>query len=96
MEGENALLIRIDVKEKDGWFVATSKDLAGFVLAHPDESELLEDLPRAVKLLIDLRFDVDCKVVPSKFGKPKSKAKPPWLVMPACIEQSISMPAVAA
>ncbi|MYD78342.1 MAG: hypothetical protein F4239_05475 [Gammaproteobacteria bacterium] len=92
---EQALLIRMDITEKDGWFVATSKDLDGFVLAHPSEEMLLDDLPSAIKMLIDARYDVNCKVVPSQFGKPKSKAKPPWLVIPAEVE-SIAIPAIAA
>ncbi len=91
---ESALLIRIDIEMKDKWHIATSKDLDGFVLAHPDEDEILDDLPSAIKLLIDMRYDVNCKVVPSKFGKSKSTAKRPWLVMPANVE-NMAMPAFA-
>lgn len=95
MAKELALLIRMDIEEQDGFFVATSKDLDGFVLAHPSKDLLLDDLPSAIKLLIDVRYNVNCKVVPSQFGKPKSKAKPPWLVIPAEVE-SVAIPAIAA
>lgn len=91
---ERALLIRINIENQDGWFVATSKDLNGFVLAHPKESELLRDLPNAIKLLIDVRYGIECKVVPSEYGKRASRAKTPWLVVPASVE-NISLPVAA-
>ena len=92
---ENALLIRVDIELEEDWDFATSKDLPGLVLVDQDESELMEDLPRAIKLLIDVRHDVDCRVLPTKFGKENSKANRPWFVAPAGIG-SISIPMATA
>ena len=92
---ENALLIRVDIELEEDWYFAKSKDLPGLVLVDQDESELMEDLPRAIKLLIDVRYGVDCRVLPTKFGMEKSKANRPWLVAPAGIG-SISKPMATA
>ena len=92
---ENALLIRVDIEQEEDWYIATSKDLPGIVLVDQDEAELLEDLPRAIELLIDVRYDVDCRVLPTKFGKEKSKASRPWFVAPVGIG-SISIPMTTA
>ena len=92
---ESALLIRVDIEQEEDWYFATSKDLPGLVLVDQDESELMEDLPRAIKLLIGVRYDVDCRVLPTKFGKEKSKADRAWFVAPAGIG-NISIPMATA
>lgn len=91
MTEENALLIRVDIKQKEDWYFATSKDLPGFLLVDQDKNELIDDLPEAIRILVNARYDVNCKVVPSQFGQSKSKAKRPWLVVPAEIE-NVALP----
>ena len=77
------LVIRIDLQKQDGWHVATSKDLPGFVLAHQDRDKLIEDVPDAVRLLYSKRHNVDCQVVESEYGDPsRARTRPPCLLFP--------------
>ena len=43
--------VPIRIEHKDGWYIATS-DTLPLVLASRNKEEILEDLPRAVRLLI--------------------------------------------
>ena len=70
---ESALLIRVDIEQEEDWYFATSKDLPGLVLVDQDESELMEDLPRAIKLLIGVRYDVDFEYCQPSSGRKNQK-----------------------
>lgn len=79
----SAISIRVNFEEVDGWYIATSPDLPGFILADPNRQEIIDDLPLAIKTLYDARYNTNCTVIPSKYGNPKTRAKTaPWFIMP--------------
>ena len=81
MSNVHTLLIRVDITEQNGWHIAKSKDLPGFILADKSVANIVDDLPEAIELLISERHGIDCKVVRGKYGSTTSKAKTPWVVM---------------
>ena len=83
MRRANAVLsIRISIEERDGWYVATSQDLPGLVLAHPDRDVIERDLPGAIELLYATRFNCKCKAVPIEFAGQPETDRVPWLLVP--------------
>lgn len=91
---EHAISIRVKIDKLDGWYIATSKDLPGFILADPDREAIIDDLPESIQILYSERHGVECRVVPSEYGNPSSEGKAPWLVMTENLIKDIS--AVAA
>ena len=87
-----AISIRIKFEELDGWHIATSPDLPGFILADPNKQEIIDDLPLAIKTLYDARYNADCIVISSKYGNPKTRTKAaPWFIVPKSLTQNIAV-----
>ncbi len=82
-----AIVIRIDLQKLDGWHVATSKDLPGFVLADPDRDKVIDDMPQAIGLLYSERHGVECRVVESEYGNPsRARTRPHCLLFPSSFD----------
>lgn len=65
-----AILIRVLIEEVDeGWYIATSPDLLGLVLADKDRNAIVDDLPAAIELLYSERYNCKCKVVQASYGE---------------------------
>lgn len=86
---EKCMLVRIKIENIDGWYIATSPDLPGFTIAHQDRSIIENDVPDAIQLLLTERHGLECSVVKSEYGNPRTRAKnPPWLVIPPALVSS--------
>ena len=90
-EKTSGVLITINFEEKDGWHIATSPDLPGFILADPKFDEIIDDLPEAIRILYSSRHKVDCKVVSLKKDKDPN---PWWALLPLSVIDSL-VPAAA-
>ena len=56
------ITIRIGPGE-DGNYIATSDDLAGFLLVYPSREQIVADIPEAVKILYKAQYQEDVTVV---------------------------------
>lgn len=43
--------ITLDISVNNGWYIATSKDLKGFFVAHEDFEVFLKEIPEVIKLI---------------------------------------------
>lgn len=58
-------LVRTEINFADSLWTLTSCDLPGLLLAHEDINTLLDDVPDAIKLLVELNYGVKLdRVVP--------------------------------
>ena len=74
-------IIRVNIEHSgDGLYVATSHDLPGFFIAHPDLNEVQEDIPNVIRVLIRRRTKQDVLVarVSPRESEPNS-----WVSIPA-------------
>lgn len=56
------VLICVSVNPLQEWFVATSQNLDDFFMSHPDLSELIKDIPSALKVLYKFKYDQNVEV----------------------------------
>jgi len=78
----NPELVNVRIrKELDGYFVATSVELPGLVLASTDARAVMDDIPVAIVALYKANFDVDVEVVEA-FPASADEVKIPaaWMV----------------
>lgn len=73
-------LIRVNVQCADGLFIATSPDLNGLLIAHPNQDEVQNDIPNVIRMLIRRRTKQDVMVaqVSPRDSEPNS-----WVSIPA-------------
>ena len=64
INNEGAILITVNFEERDGWHIATSPELPGFILADQNKDEIIDDLPEAICVLYSARHNVECRLVP--------------------------------
>lgn len=62
MATERVTTVNVNYRHQDGWHVFTSSDMAGLYVASKDARTAYEDVPVAVKRLIELDFDCTCEV----------------------------------
>ena len=82
----SAEIIRVTVRQnRDGWFVATSEDLPGLFVAHPDEKELREDIPDTIKALYKAQYDREVAVLEGSYPSEKDETPKvfPWVTIPS-------------
>jgi hypothetical protein len=79
---EYAEIVNIKIrKEPDGFFVATSVELPGLVLAHKDIRMVLQDVPTAIVALYKANFDIDAEVIEAFPASSDDVTLPPtWMV----------------
>jgi len=75
------ITVRID-KESSGLFVATSKDMPGLLVAHPDREIVEQDIPNVIRVLIKRRRNQD--VLVAKVSPDESQIDR-WVFVPAFI-----------
>ena len=96
-EAETGILINVNFEKKDGWHIATSPELPGFILADLDIDEIIDDLPEAIRVLYSHRHNIECGVVYLKRADhvaEKDEGPSPWALIPMPVINS--MAAVAA
>ena len=80
---ERAEIVNVKIRrELDGYFVVTSNELPGLVLAHMDIRELLADVPAAIMALYMANLGISVRVIeafPASSGK--IELPPAWMVM---------------
>jgi len=54
---------KVSIKERDGWFVATSEEFPELYLVHRDKRFLLDSIPESIEGLIKIKSDADVQVV---------------------------------
>jgi len=92
------IVIRIDFEFVDDWWVVTSKDLPGFILADPDKEKLKQGLPETIEMLYSERHGKPCQVSESEYGDARSGDAgnpPPCLLFPGNLLQQMTSSAVA-
>jgi len=62
MATEQVTTVSVQYRNQDGWHVFTSNDMAGLYVASLDARSAYEDVPVAVKRLIELDFKCICEV----------------------------------
>jgi len=78
-----ASIIHVSItQDDDGLFVASSPDLAGFLVAHPDKNEVVNDIPNVIRMLIRRRTNQDVVVAPVS---PKRDELPAWVSIPSFV-----------
>jgi divalent metal cation (Fe/Co/Zn/Cd) transporter len=80
---EHPEIVNINIrKEMDGYFVATSAELPGLVLASADVHAIAEDIPKAIKALYKANFDIDVEVMEAFPASAREVKLPPaWMVV---------------
>ena len=85
MQHMAAQIIRIVMRRnRDGWFVATSEDLPGLFVAHPDIAEVVADVPVTIKSLYEAQHGVEVQVVEASYPS-ESGDTLPWITIPAAL-----------
>lgn len=59
---DSPVLICVSISPLQEWFVATSKNLDDFFMTHPNLSELIKDIPNALKVLYKYKYDRNVEV----------------------------------
>ena len=78
-----AQIIRIAMRRnRDGWFVATSEDLPGLFVAHPDVGQVVADVPVTIKALFKAQHDQDVEVIEASYPSERGDTLP-WVTIPA-------------
>lgn len=67
MTSEAITTVSVQYRHRDGWHIFTSTDIPGLYVASQDARAAYEDVPIAVKRLIELDFNCQCDV---KRGQP--------------------------
>lgn len=62
MAAERVATVYVQYRHQDGWHVFTSKDIAGLYIASRDARTAYEDVPLALKRLIELDLNCTCEV----------------------------------
>lgn len=60
-------VVSVTMRKDNGWYIATSPDLAGLVVCHQDYVKFVQEIPACIKLLFkaDRGMDVDVAAIPS-------------------------------
>ncbi len=70
--------IRLEQTPED-WVVATSNDLPGLFISHPDRETVLSDIPETIKALYRAQYGLDVRV----FLEARKDAElPPYIAVP--------------
>ena len=81
-----AEIIQISLsRNRDGWFVATSEDLPGLFVAHPDIAQVVADVPVTIKAIYKAEFDLDVDVLDGAYPSARDDAPAglSWVTIPA-------------
>ncbi|HRD28319.1 MAG TPA: hypothetical protein PLO65_08465 [Caulobacter sp.] len=54
--------VNVEYKHRDGWHVFTSQDALGLYVASKDARTAYEDVPGALKMLMELDYSCQCEV----------------------------------
>ena len=78
-----AEMVSVKIKKgHDGFFVATSKEMPGLVLAHKDIQFVLQDIPLAIIALYKANYGIDAEVIQAFPASSAEVTLPPtWMVM---------------
>ena len=60
------IIVTVDYTEREGWHVFTSEDMQGLYVATNDLKSAFVEVPAAIKVLMQLNYDLDCEVRPAK------------------------------
>jgi hypothetical protein len=55
--------VSVQYRHRDGWHIFTSQDIPGLYIASQNAKAAYEDVPVAVKRLLELDFKCSCEVV---------------------------------
>ena len=69
-----------------GWAVATSDDLPGLFIAHPDLEAVKSDIPDAIRILFKEQHGMDVRVVEGEYPRGIEEQRRPWVTLPSDFE----------
>ena len=76
-------VIRVTVeRNRDGWYMATSPDMPGLLVANPDESATIEDISTTISALYKAQHGLDVVVREAAWPQANTPNEPsPWVAM---------------
>ncbi len=84
-------VVTVNVREKNGFYVASSKELLGLYIADTDKERVLADVPNVIRALLKEERGLDVQVVPGTFTPSEIQAGDdlsntssprPWVAIP--------------
>ena len=86
----SAKIVRVAIDEMDGWTVATSDDLPGLFIAHPDQEAVKSDIPDAIRILFKEQHGLVVRVVEGEYPRGVEERRRPWVTLPSDFEPAAS------
>ncbi len=86
----DAVIVHVEIHEKDGLFVATSPQYAELNLAHGNMQELFADIPNILRAIIRDRTGEDVFVFRAKDPTAMPGVPAPWVAIPPHIAAAMA------
>jgi hypothetical protein len=55
-------VVNVNIRRQDGWYVATSNDLKGFIVCHQSMAKLTQSMPECIEALFKANHGIDVQV----------------------------------
>ena len=83
-----AEIINVDIgRNADGWYVATSDDMPGLYVAHPDVQTVIDDIPATIEALH--LADHGARVRAIKGAYKSAVSGLPWIMLPPATQNVV-------
>lgn len=55
-------VVTVKIEKKEGWYMATSPDLKGLLVGHPNYVEFVNEIPKVIKALFKAQYGKEVQV----------------------------------